>query len=90
MGNGGNITIKAETLCVTNEAQLLASTLGGGDALSVTITVTAPKPSKEAAVPIVPAQGWVFNGKGEVTLTAQAPSATLQIPWLTPATCHAQ
>lgn len=38
---------------------------------------------------IVEAQGWITNNKGEVVLIAQAPSITLQIPWLTPATCHA-
>ncbi len=52
-------------------------------------TVNAPKPSKEAAVPIVPATGWVFNNKGEVTLTALAPTVIPDIPWLTPTTCHA-
>lgn len=30
-----------------------------------------------------------FNNKGEVTLTALAPSATPQIPRLTPVSCHA-
>jgi len=53
-------------------------------------TVTAPKPSSPAAVPIVPATGWVFNGKGKVTLTARAPTEPLQIPWITPASCHVQ
>jgi filamentous hemagglutinin family protein len=50
-------------------------------------TVEAPKPSTPAAVPMVPATGWVFNGKGEVTLIASAPTEPLQIPWLTPTTC---
>ncbi len=53
-------------------------------------TVTAPKPSDQADVAIVPATGWVFNNKGEVTLTALAPTNTPDIPWLKPTTCHAQ
>jgi large exoprotein involved in heme utilization and adhesion len=48
------------------------------------------KPTSAAPTPIVPATGWVFNGKGEVTLTASAPTVTPDIPWLTPTTCHAQ
>jgi filamentous hemagglutinin family protein len=48
------------------------------------------KPTSAAPTPIVPATGWVFNGKGEVTLTASAPTESLQIPWITPTTCHAQ
>ncbi len=53
-------------------------------------TVSALKPSTSAAVPLVPATGWVFNGKGEVSLIARAPSDTIQFPWITPAFCHAQ
>ncbi len=53
-------------------------------------TGSAPKPSPPAAVAIVPATGWVFNGKGEVTLTASVPSDPIQVPWLTPASCQAQ
>ena len=51
-------------------------------------TVTATPPSRPAAVAIVPATGWVFNDKGEVTLTAKAPAATSYNPWSTPTTCR--
>ena len=37
---------------------------------------------------LLEAQGWVINNKGEIVLTAQAPSGTPHIPWLTPATCQ--
>jgi filamentous hemagglutinin family protein len=37
---------------------------------------SAAKPSKPKAVEIVPATGWVFNGKGEVTLISSASDAT--------------
>ena len=33
---------------------------------------TTGKPAKSAIAPIVPATGWVFNGKGEVTLVSHA------------------
>ncbi|MEH2326599.1 MAG: filamentous hemagglutinin N-terminal domain-containing protein [Nostoc sp.] len=37
--------------------------------------------------PIVEAQGWVINAKGEVVLTADAPKALPHSSWLTPASC---
>lgn len=37
---------------------------------------------------LVEATGWVIGSKGEVVLTANAPTATTQIPWLTPTSCH--
>ena len=52
--------------------------------------VSAPQSSASAEVAFVPATGWVFDGKGDVTLTAAVPSERLQVPWLTPASCHAQ
>jgi filamentous hemagglutinin family protein len=48
------------------------------------------KTTSAAPTPIVPATGWVFNRKGEVTLTASAPTVTPDIPWLKPTTCHPQ
>ncbi len=38
--------------------------------------------------PIVEAQGWVRNTKGEVVLTAYAPTATAYSSWQKPADCH--
>ncbi|MEH1874235.1 two-partner secretion domain-containing protein [Nostoc sp.] len=37
--------------------------------------------------PIVEAQGWVINAKGEVVLTADAPKVLPHSSWLTPASC---
>jgi hypothetical protein len=88
-GRGGLPPNPSEPLssdAVWSDTRLLATTLKKHHEK----TVCAPKPSTPAAVPIVPATGWVFNGKGEVTLTASAPTESLQIPWITPATCHAQ
>jgi len=39
--------------------------------------------------PLVEAQGWVTNSKGEVVLTANAPTLTPDIPWVKPASCRA-
>jgi large exoprotein involved in heme utilization and adhesion len=44
---------------------------------------TRPKPA-----PLVEASGWVIDAKGEVILTATAPTTTPHSPWLPPATCH--
>jgi len=46
-------------------------------------------PATPPPTQIVEAQGWVIDPHGEVTLTAQAPSDNLYIPWLAPTTCHA-
>ena len=48
-------------------------------------TPTVKPSSKTKAIAIVPATGWVFNGKGEVTLISSAPNATTL--GSTPATC---
>ncbi|GAX45033.1 filamentous hemagglutinin outer membrane protein [Tolypothrix sp. NIES-4075] len=47
----------------------------------------AAKLSIPKAVQIVPATGWVFNGKGEVTLISSAPDATASV---SPPTCAKQ
>ncbi|WP_414581716.1 filamentous hemagglutinin N-terminal domain-containing protein [Scytonema sp. PCC 10023] len=46
----------------------------------------AKPPSKAEVMKIVPATGWVFNGKGQVTLISHASSAT---PYSTRVPCHA-
>jgi large exoprotein involved in heme utilization and adhesion len=50
---------------------------------AVSTNPTAPEPA-----PIVEARGWVINGKGEVMLTASAPTVTPDIPWLPSANCR--
>ncbi|MDZ8224505.1 MULTISPECIES: filamentous hemagglutinin N-terminal domain-containing protein [unclassified Nostoc] len=39
-------------------------------------------------VPVVEAQGWMINAKGEVVLTANAPTNTLYSSWQNPANCR--
>ncbi|HEY9609229.1 MAG TPA: S-layer family protein, partial [Allocoleopsis sp.] len=46
---------------------------------------TSPSSSPQQ---LVEAQGWVFAPDGTVILTAQAPTATPQHPWQTPASCQ--
>ena len=48
----------------------------------------ATNPTSAAPAPLVEAQGWVINNKGEVVLIAHAPNVTPNVPWMTPATCH--
>jgi hypothetical protein len=49
-----------------------------------TVTTTIPTPA-----PIVEATGWVINAKGEVFLTASAPTGTPHSSWQRPTTCGA-
>jgi large exoprotein involved in heme utilization and adhesion len=53
------------------------------DSPAVSTYPTRPKPA-----PLVEATGWVMGAKGEVILTATAPTATPHSPWLPPAACH--
>jgi len=48
----------------------------------------AARGSHPTAAPLVEAQGWVINDKGEIVLTASAPRVTPHNPALTPAQCH--
>ena len=48
----------------------------------------AARRSHPTAAPLVEAQGWVINNKGEIVLTASAPTVTPHNPALTPAQCH--
>lgn len=52
------------------------------------------KPAANSTIESVPTQiveanGWITNDKGEVVLTATAPSATLNIPWVPNSDCNA-
>ena len=46
-------------------------------------------PNSPTPVPIVEATGWVTNVKGEIILTASAPTATPHSSWQRPTTCDA-
>jgi large exoprotein involved in heme utilization and adhesion len=51
---------------------------------------TSTNPTSSEPAPLVEAQGWVTNDKGEVVLIANAPSLTPDIPWLRHTNCHMQ
>lgn len=52
-------------------------------------TPTTPKSSTPQ--PLVEAQGWIINEKGQIELVAQAPNATPQPTWQTSPECdHVQ
>ncbi len=55
---------------------------GGQPTAAVASANTAPNR-------LVEAQGWIIGADGKVILTAQAPTATPQHPWQTPASCQA-
>ncbi len=90
-GSGGLPTRPGDPLVSPYPTGTIRSLPSNGTAKNAPESVTArPGSTSNAAVDIVPATGWVFNNKGQVLLTAQAPSAQLDIPWLPPTTCHAQ
>ena len=85
-GRGGLPPNPGETLSsdvVWEDARLPATT--ANQHRSETVTA---KPPSDTTVEIVPATGWVFNNKGEVTLTALAPNVTPYSPALTPSSCR--
>lgn len=53
-----------------------------------TISEQATQQTLPTAGQLVEAQGWVINNKGEVVLTASAPTVTPHSPGLTPGSCH--
>ncbi|MBW4423277.1 MAG: S-layer family protein [Nostoc desertorum CM1-VF14] len=50
-------------------------------------TTVSTQANSSTPATIVEAQGWVRNAKGEVVLTADAPTALPHSSWLTPASC---
>ena len=52
------------------------------------VTIPKIKTTSELGSPLVEASGWMVGEKGEVILTAATRSATTDIPWLTPTSCH--
>ncbi|MBP5971802.1 filamentous hemagglutinin N-terminal domain-containing protein [Brasilonema sp. CT11] len=77
-GRGGLPPSPDETLssdAVWEDTRLLATT---AQRLDSKTTATKPKSESDDAVNITPATGWVFNGKGEVTLVSQTPNATVE------------
>jgi filamentous hemagglutinin family protein len=53
----------------------------------VSLEATAP-PHPPTAAPLVEANGWVINPKGQVVLTATAPTVTPHSSWQKPVTCR--
>ncbi|MDF5735422.1 MULTISPECIES: filamentous hemagglutinin N-terminal domain-containing protein [unclassified Nostoc] len=53
--------------------------------ISTDVSTQATRPT---SAPIVEAQGWVRNAKGEIVLIADAPTTTLHSSWEKPANCR--
>jgi filamentous hemagglutinin family protein len=85
-GRGGLPTSPNETLNSDNvRVDLLQPVASSGNSRSATI-----KPATTVTATRVPAQGWIFNDKGQVVLTAYDPTNTgSQRPWRT-AACPAR
>ena len=85
-GRGGLPTTPNETLNSDNvRVDLLQPVASSGNSPSATI-----KPATTVTATRVPAQGWIFNDKGQVVLTAYDPTNTgSQRPWRT-AACPAR
>jgi len=103
-GCPANVGVRASKFIVTgrsglpdNPSDLLSSDAVQVDLVTLnpesekrSVTSVSTQPSSATPAPLVEATGWVIGANGQVTLTAQAPTVTLQIPWLTPAICHVQ
>jgi large exoprotein involved in heme utilization and adhesion len=50
-------------------------------------STVSKNPTTTTPAPLVEAQGWVMNNKGQVVLTASAPTVTPHSPWLPPNSC---
>jgi large exoprotein involved in heme utilization and adhesion len=51
-------------------------------------STTATQSPRPTSLPLVEAQGWVYNDKGEVELVAKAPTVIPYSSWSIPATCN--
>jgi large exoprotein involved in heme utilization and adhesion len=67
---------------VTPWVTLDSETQKNSNTTRATVTPSRPLPKQ-----MVEAQGWVVNEKGQIVLTASAPTVTLQNEWFDPAHC---
>ncbi|HEY9671805.1 MAG TPA: filamentous hemagglutinin N-terminal domain-containing protein [Waterburya sp.] len=67
---------------VTPWVTLDSETQKNSNTTRATVTPSRPLPKQ-----MVEAQGWVVNEKGQIVLTASAPTVTLQDEWFDPAHC---
>ncbi|MGI2906928.1 filamentous hemagglutinin N-terminal domain-containing protein [Tolypothrix sp. VBCCA 56010] len=86
-GRGGLPTTPNQTLSSDNvRVDLLQPVASSGNSRSAAI-----KPATNPTATRVPAQGWIFNDKGQVVLTAYDPTNTgSQRSWRTAAACPAR
>ncbi|MDF5732927.1 MAG: filamentous hemagglutinin, partial [Rhizonema sp. PD38] len=87
-GRGGIPSSPNQTIASDNvRVGLVTPVLSRGTA-TTTANLPSIKPTIKKAVPV---QGWVFNDKGQVVLTAYDPMKTgSQRPWRKPASCAKQ
>jgi large exoprotein involved in heme utilization and adhesion len=86
-GRGGLPPSPSETL--RSDAVRVNSAAPTVPAANRSVRAIASQPPRPTTVPLVEAQGWATNAKGEVVLTAAAPTLTTHSPWLSPTGCLA-
>jgi len=86
-GRGGLPPSPDETL--SSDAVWEDTRLGATTAQRLDSKTTATKPKSESdTIEIIPATGWVFNGKGEVILVSHTPNATAENLAASSQSCH--
>ncbi len=87
-GRGGIPSNPNQTLAGDNVRVGLVTPVSSRGTATTTATLPSTKPTVKQAVPV---QGWVFNDKGQVVLTAYDPTKTgSQRPWRTSTSCAKQ
>jgi large exoprotein involved in heme utilization and adhesion len=87
VGRGGlppspNDTLQGDSM-VTNWVTLHSEPEKNSNTTPAAVTQSRPLPRQ-----IVEAQGWIFNEKGQIVLTASAPTVTPQSDWFDSAQCN--
>jgi large exoprotein involved in heme utilization and adhesion len=87
-GRGGLPPNPNETLGEEGLIEDLGSPAGVRDGARGIQQAAVSAPTSSPPNRLVEAQGWIIGSDGKVILTAQAPTATPQHPWQTPASCQ--
>jgi large exoprotein involved in heme utilization and adhesion len=87
-GRGGLPPNPNETLNEEGLLEDLGTPAMARDRATTGVQTAAVASSSSSPNRLVEAQGWIIGADGKVILTAQAPTATPQHPWQTPASCQ--
>ncbi len=87
-GRGGLPPNPNETLNEEGLLEDLGTSAMARDRATTGVQTAAVASASSSPNRLVEAQGWIIGADGKVILTAQAPTATPQHPWQTPASCR--